>query len=323
MTAILLPFLKVLHIPFSLARRGADNGFGVQDAMAWNWGMSLLVISGSLIALATSHGCLGKTSRRTLLVAGTLYIHLLAMDITCHGWANIWLQRPCNWPGISCFAEKPQPSFSTETQNEDRPDKRKGTYFFGGSGMRGYYLRDFVTAMEETGMTHVRMVNHDSWSQGGLLDAFLVLKNRMRDGVASPLSEFVGQGEQFNLIGISHGGLMAAQVAMDHAESGGKVDHLVLLATPISLEFLAEIRKESRIGSVIVMNWPARGDPIQAGMGLLEILASVPRLVWQYERGVVDIRGEHHGHFYLTGESQSNRDERRQTAKKLFAAGLR
>jgi len=98
----------------------------------------------------------------------------------------------------------------------------KGTTFFGGSGMKGAYIDDMVKALEEQGINNVRAADPKIWSRGSSLnDALAVPFENSRDDKQSDFSKFGEEGDQFNLIGYSYGGLQAAQGAIDYADQGG------------------------------------------------------------------------------------------------------
>ncbi|MBF0157204.1 MAG: hypothetical protein HQL57_08485 [Magnetococcales bacterium] len=142
----------------------------------------------------------------------------------------------------------------------------KGTYFFPGAGMEGGYIGEWVETLQNAGIGNVQAVDPALWSVGKTNDVLRVpFEKSVRDDEAAPLSrQFSTEGEQFNLFGYSYGSLQAAQAAMDYADRGGKVDHLILLGSPIQQEFLDQHRAHPNIGSVFVQDLP--GDPVYAGM---------------------------------------------------------
>lgn len=206
----------------------------------------------------------------------------------------------------------------------------KGTAFFPGAGMDGHYIPDVVDALEEAGIANVRAVDPEVWSSGsGTFDAVSSLWERERDADASDFSRFGKKGDQFNLVGYSYGGLQAAQAAADYADLGGKVDHLVLMQTPIDGAFLESLRNHPNIGTVHVVDSPDQGDPIQAGANYEEFKSSLGELGRQsvlegnpdLARGRVDSSG----HFYYTGDGpvEEGMRRRRMLARQLFDSGLR
>ncbi len=210
-----------------------------------------------------------------------------------------------------------EPTLRNETP-EPIGTPRKGTNFFGGAGMEGPYIADFVRALEEAGVQHVRAVDPERWSNGMTLDVLAHATETDRDFELTGDADFGDQGEQFNLIGYSYGATQAAQAAADYADRGGKVDHVVLIGAPIGQKLLEELENHPNIGKVIVHN--LEDDPIHAGMSKLDLLAATPTLLGQFDK---DIETAGDGHFYYGGadvESQQRRDE---LAKMLFGSGVR
>lgn len=73
------------------------------------------------------------------------------------------------------------------------------------------------------------------------------------------------EGEQFNLAGYSYGSVMQAQVAVQLANKGIKVDNLILIGSPISdnsdlMNELNVMKKEGRIGNILRHDIP--GDKL-------------------------------------------------------------
>jgi len=196
----------------------------------------------------------------------------------------------------------------------------RGTTFFGGAGMEGAYIADMVKALKEAGVLNVRSAESKKWSGGHISDALDVLNKRKRDEQDSDLSAMRKEGEQFNLIGYSYGGLQASQAAIDYADEGGKVDHLVLLGTPISREFLDKLKNHPNIGRVEVINLEKQGDPIKAGMTTGALLGSLPKLGLDVSSGG---DGGKKGHFYYGGDSAEGRQRRRELANRLYSMGLK
>jgi pimeloyl-ACP methyl ester carboxylesterase len=109
-----------------------------------------------------------------------------------------------------------------------------------------------------------------------------VFSKRERDDVILRFSAIGGESVQLNLIGYSYGGLQAAQAAADYVENGGRVDHLVLIGTPISTELLNKLKANSNIGNIEVIDLTGQGDPIRAGMGTGELIRSFPELAAEF-----------------------------------------
>lgn len=200
----------------------------------------------------------------------------------------------------------------------------KGTTFFGGAGMNGGYIDDMVKALEEAGVGNVRAADPRKWSRGDFVhDGIAVPFLNQRDRKPSDLSGFGEEGEQFNLIGYSFGGLQAAQAAADYADRGGKVDNLVLLGAPIEREFLEQLQNNPNIKSVKIIDLTEHGDPIKAGMSDVEVLLSTPELGVQFVRGMMDDEQPKPGHFRYSGLDEQSRRLRRALAKQLVEQGLK
>lgn len=192
----------------------------------------------------------------------------------------------------------------------------KGTTFFGGAGMGDDYIPDMITALKESGLKQVRVADPKIWSNGLLLDVVGTIFDRTRDDEPSNFDNFDVKGEQFNLIGYSHGGLQAAQAAADYADEGGKVDHIVLIATPIGNEFIEYLKNHQNIENVILKNLGRYGDPIKSGMSVVRHFLSAPSVIHNfYTVGK--------GHFYYSGNNNEGANRRRYLAKWLRGQGLR
>jgi len=196
----------------------------------------------------------------------------------------------------------------------------RGTTFFGGAGMNGKYITDMVEALNEVGVMNARSADSEKWSNGTIADVIDVLDKRNRDDQDSDLSAMGKRGERFNLIGYSYGALQASQAAIDHADKGGEVDHLVLIGAPISGEFLEKLKKHPNIGKVEVIDLGTHGDPIKAGMSTGELFRSVPKLGFDFSSNEDEGRK---GHFYYGGKSKEGKRRRRELAKRLHGMGLR
>lgn len=200
------------------------------------------------------------------------------------------------------------------------PLTHRGTTFFDGAGMEGPYITEMVQALSDAGIGHVRAAIRYKWSNGALRDSVDAFFKRDRDDSPIDLSAMGTVGEQFNLIGYSYGALQAAQAAMDYADRGGKVDHLILIAAPISRAFLTTLEKHPNIGQVDIMDLTRQDDPIHAGMTAGDLLLGIPRLAWQFADGKY---GAPRGHFYFGGTSPQSTKRRRTLATQLFELGLR
>jgi len=196
----------------------------------------------------------------------------------------------------------------------------KGSFFFDGAGMQGPYIRDMVEALGHAGIDNVHAINREDWSNGVVSDVINVLGERSRDTEDTNLTLKGAEGIQFNLIGYSFGALQASQAAIDYADRGHKVDHLVLIAAPISKEFLDALKGHPNIHEIITIEFGRYGDPIRAGMSKGELMLSLPKLALNFLRGKYGNIG---GHFLLGGSPPVGSDYRRELAKNLYRSGLR
>jgi len=186
--------------------------------------------------------------------------------------------------------------------------------------MTNEYMPDMKKAIEEAGIKNVRVADVNKWSNGSLPgDAIDVLFDNSRDSEQSDLSSFGTQGEQFNLIGFSYGGLQAAQAAADYADKGGIVDNLVLMATPIEKGFLEYLQNHPNIKSVRILNLTDKGDPVKADITDGKIIVAVPELIVQGSgKGAARI-----GHSYYSGAGPVGQIRRRELASKFASWGLK
>jgi len=206
-----------------------------------------------------------------------------------------------------------------EIQSE-KPLPHKGTTFFDGAGMEGPYIVDMVKVLEEAGVENVRAADRRKWSGGAIFDSIDAFNKRRRDDEVSDLSEIETTGDQFNLIGYSYGALQASQAAIDYADNGGKVDHLVLIGAPISKVFLGKLNNHPNIRSVEIINLSKYGDPIHAGMSTAELFMSIPALGADFLSGKY---GNIRGHFYYGGKPPVGHARRRDLASRVFVLGVR
>ena len=193
----------------------------------------------------------------------------------------------------------------------------RGNLFFGGAGMDGAYIDDMVRAFRAKGIA-LTPVNREKWSGGTLLDAALgvdVFRQRSKPAILIHLDNFRQGGPQFNLIGYSYGSLVAAHVAINYAEAGTRVDHLVLIGSPIAGKFLSELQSTANLENVLVVDLIEQGDPLRAGMTRSEIAASVPTLVKQMQ--------ESSGHFHYAPGTAEGRTRRDALAASLYSKGIR
>jgi hypothetical protein len=201
----------------------------------------------------------------------------------------------------------------------------RGTLYWGGAGLDGPYVQPQLDAFRAGGLTQVSVGITNTASTlagprlGTLLDAIragLVIRYEdMGDWVIT--SGMAAASPQFNLIGYSYGSLLAAQTANFYARRGHIVDHLVLIASPIDADFLARLRAAPHIKKVVVIDLTAHGDPIHAGISQTELVAALPTLKAQQDKGM----GE--GHFYYAHLGRDSRARWAGLAQRLMAEGLR
>lgn len=120
---------------------------------------------------------------------------------------------------------------------------------------------------------------------------------------------------QFNIIGYSWGGVIAARTALFHARQGHTINNLVLIGAPINASLRDAASQHPNIINTHIIDLSAQGDPIYAGMTDKEIVDSSAVLGRQMLDGS--------GHFYYSGDSEAGRARRRQLARELYAKGLR
>jgi hypothetical protein len=185
--------------------------------------------------------------------------------------------------------------------------------------MRSAYAPRMVAALSRAGIGRVAAADADVWSAGIIGDVWHAVQSRDADGWM-PAIEPPPAGAAFNLIGYSHGGLMAARAATACAARGRDVDFVVLIATPISAKFLAELRANDKIGTIVVEDLIDEGNPIRAGMSTAAFFAARPRMVWQ---GLGMALGRPRGHFALLDLTPAGDARRDALARDLFARGLR
>ena len=201
------------------------------------------------------------------------------------------------------------------------PDGRE-TIFVGGAGVDGTYIGDMTRRLAAAGIVDVRAASSSAASFGStILDAGLVTKWNQDLG-KSFYSRYAGrvklsapEGQQLNLVGYSHGSIVASQVALALAAGGQRVDNLVLIGAPINKSLLDAVSKDPYIGRVHVFNLTGQGDPIYAGMSDAEIVRSLPTLVGQMAEG--------NGHFYYAPATEDGNARRSQLAKEIKDKGLR
>lgn len=193
----------------------------------------------------------------------------------------------------------------------------RGTVFFGGAGLEGSYIKDMIMAFREKGIRSAQYVDSKKWSSGEMTDAILGVRALSEEMPRFPmrLRKLKGFGCQFNLIGYSFGSLAAAQLAAVYARRHTVVDHLVLIASPISQRFLQTLKKLPNIKKVIIIDLTEHGDPLYAGMPYYKVALSAFKLANQMEKNT--------GHFYYAPSSSEGKKRRRQLAEQLYKLGVR
>jgi alpha/beta superfamily hydrolase len=202
-------------------------------------------------------------------------------------------------------------------------NKPRGTIYWGGAGLDGSYISDQVAALQKAGIKNVHVGRR---TYGMLVDTFRAgMTVRYRDSPVDDDWEVSGMehniSSQFNMIGYSYGSLLAAQTASFYAHNGHIVDHLVLVGSPIDLDFLNYLKKHPNIKKVMVINLAEHGDPIFAGIPQALIFLSLIKLGGQMKKTADTEIGV--GHFYYAGTSTEGQRRRRELATRFFNQGLR
>lgn len=135
------------------------------------------------------------------------------------------------------------------------------------------------------------------------------------------ISRQLPQNGQFNLIGYSWGSLVAAQTALSYAEKGEVIDNLVLIGSPISQEFLSELKGIKGVKRVLIIDLINKDDRIYAGMSETELIASLPSLSEQMMES--QLSGSGQGHFFYGVAGEQGEVRRRQLAERLKIEGLK
>jgi pimeloyl-ACP methyl ester carboxylesterase len=212
------------------------------------------------------------------------------------------------------------------------------TVYLGGAGMAGGYIDDQIKSLRMVGISGAVVGRN---TEGQYADAVAgVNKHRYRlkkiNGMSDTgpysveadwslkslgVSRSFPTGGQFNLIGYSFGSLVAGQSALYYADKGQAVDYLVLIGSPISEEMLGEVRQQSLIEHVVILDLKEHGDPIHAGMSFFDLAEHAPLLGSQMTES--SERKEGVGHFYYGIDGPSGEQRRLELAKFLYAQGLR
>lgn len=211
------------------------------------------------------------------------------------------------------------------------------TIYLGGAGMEGEYISSQIEKLLAVGIDGAIS---GKITEGLFVDAAAVIKYRYPAHSISGLSitgpykvnmdwslKAVGisrplpQNGQFNLIGYSWGSLAAAQIALYYAEKGEPIDHLVLIGSPISQEFLSELGDNNKIKRILIINLTKEDDRIYAGMSETELISSLPSLAEQMIESQRSGSGQ--GHFFYGIPGKQGETRRRQLAERLKIEGLK
>ncbi len=193
----------------------------------------------------------------------------------------------------------------------------KGTYYIGGAGLNGPYTQNLIIAFHKAGIKSVIRLDRKKWSMGQYRDALISVFSGREYNSHFPMLLWLypGSHKQFNLVGYSYGSLIAAQLAVKYAQQGSTINHLVLIASPISEHFLNIVKSTKRIKKVFVINLDKYGDPVYAGMKTSELVFSVFKLIDQEKK--------QEGHFYYTKEGIEGDKRRVVLANDIYKLGLR
>lgn len=204
----------------------------------------------------------------------------------------------------------------------------RGTLYWGGAGLNGDYIKPQLSAFQAVGIKNVSVgltitagasLPYGEDVGGTFLDAFRAgLVIRYEDSADWVLTSGMDAKEgQFNLLGYSYGSLLAAQTANFYANKGHIVDHLVLIGSPIDRDFLAKLRANKNIKSVVIVDLTDKGDPLHAGMTQLEIVQAIPMLGRQFGSKNAE------GHFYYAQVVKDSPARWKALAQRVFDAGVR
>jgi hypothetical protein len=216
-------------------------------------------------------------------------------------------------------AAEPQPEYIvTGTASSAGPGRN---FFFAGAGHdtdSTGYIDGFRRAFAQAGLSDFTDTNVSSGTRPTDITTTMALYQGPTS-LTIPAAEAVSKGTvaagtavptgQRNLIGYSFGGAVAASVARQLADTGTVIDNLVLIATPISFQFLRGEQIAANIKRVIVVNLP--NDIIRPGTSpaiLSSVLTVGPPTVTP--------------HFFFA-EGQVNQLRREQLARLLFSLGMR
>jgi hypothetical protein len=200
-------------------------------------------------------------------------------------------------------------------------ERLSGTYFFGGSGMNGPYVQNMVAALHEAGIENVTAAKKGVWSNGSIYaDGLSVLFSYERDNRQIDFSHFRSGTGQFNLVGYSYGSILVAQIAADYADSGGTIDNLVLIASPIHSDFLKNLIAHQNIKRIHQIRLTSFGDDMGPVDNMLDLITVGMKIVPDIFEGMVS---HPTGHFALCRDDQVGKQRLNATAKKLYDLGMR
>lgn len=199
--------------------------------------------------------------------------------------------------------------------------RQSGTVFYGGIGLYGAYITDFLDALVEVGIVDVSAADQERVSTGSIvIDSLLVLRDRKSRSIRKadfPVDANAKDGP-LNLIGYSYGSLLAAHAARAASSSDILVDNLVMIASPVSRDLMNTIENDPNIKQVHYLSLLKQGDFIEPGMSLAKLLVILPCLLFQ--RFGMTPRD---GHFFYEGNTVVGKKRRRDLATQLFQLGLR
>ena len=200
-------------------------------------------------------------------------------------------------------------------------EQLSGTYFFGGSGMDGPYIQHMITALKDAGVKKSYAARKEVWSQGSVVaDGLSVMRLYKRDQTATNFSHFRSGSGQFNLVGYSYGSIQVAQIAADYADAGGKVDYLVLIASPIHAEFLDDLIDHPNIKHIHQITLSPYGDDMGPTQGMTDLVLSGLKIIPDFIAGGFR---PFNGHFALIRDDKIGQERLYQIAAKLYEVGLR
>lgn len=122
--------------------------------------------------------------------------------------------------------------------------------------MNGHYIQPLVRSLHNVGIRSAMYVDRDKWSGGTALDAGIgsLLGRNYDPRFPMLLRHSMTNALQFNLIGYLYGSIVVSQLAAKYAQKGTKIDHLVLIGSPISPEFLQRLKNIIQIKKVVVID---------------------------------------------------------------------